>query len=317
MSNFKFERWTPEKIQHFTFQRAGETRIGDPVSRNQLETASFVVLGISESVGPVANRGFSGAENAFNSFCQAFLNTQAHDRFPATDIHFLGEIYQTNETDDPETAASWLTELDTLVEETITKFTRPHQLPIVIGGGHNNALPIIRALAKRTQLHVINIDPHADCREMSSRHSGNPFSNAISEKSLKSYSVLGLHEAYNNQFIRDFLKANNCFHRYFEDYLSGEAHLYEDVFKQFEEHPNQKIGIEIDLDSIAMMPSSAFSPSGWRVDDIRSLLLILSGYRDRIAYLHLPEAAPKIDYENKIVGKTLSYFVRDFLRRHG
>jgi hypothetical protein len=33
-----------------------------------------------------------------------------------------------------------------------------------------------------------------------------------------------------------------------------------------------------------------------------------------ISYLHLPEAAPKTDLEKRTVGKTLSYFVRDFVR---
>jgi hypothetical protein len=30
--------------------------------------------------------------------------------------------------------------------------------------------------------------------------------------------------------------------------------------------------------------------------------------------MHFPEAAPKTELEKRVVGKTLSYFVRDFVR---
>jgi formiminoglutamase len=61
------------------------------------------------------------------------------------------------------------------------------------------------------------------------------------------------------------------------------------------------------------MPSSAFSPIGWSVNEVRVFCLELSRFKNRIAYLHLPEAAPRTELEKKVVGKTLSYFVRDFI----
>jgi formiminoglutamase len=68
------------------------------------------------------------------------------------------------------------------------------------------------------------------------------------------------------------------------------------------------------MDAIALMPSSAFSPSGWQLDQIRTLLLKLGHIRPQIAYLNLTEAAPSDDKEDLIVGKALTYLVRDFLR---
>jgi formiminoglutamase len=76
------------------------------------------------------------------------------------------------------------------------------------------------------------------------------------------------------------------------------------------------VGLEIDMDAIALMPSSAFSPSGWQLDQIRTLLLKLGHIRPQIAYLNLTEAAPNDEKEDLIVGKALSYLVRDFLRLH-
>jgi formiminoglutamase len=74
------------------------------------------------------------------------------------------------------------------------------------------------------------------------------------------------------------------------------------------------VGIEIDMDSIAYMPSSAFSPSGWSLDQMRTLLLKLGHIKPQIAYLNLTEAAPLDERDDLIVGKALSYLVRDFVR---
>jgi formiminoglutamase len=36
----------------------------------------------------------------------------------------------------------------------------------------------------------------------------------------------------------------------------------------------------------------------------------------KVGYLHLPEAAPKNEQDDKIVGKTLAYLVSDFIKVH-
>jgi formiminoglutamase len=206
-------------------------------------------------------------------------------------------------------------ELDDFVLEILNQYLRKDQIPIVIGGGHNHALSLILCGAQTNKVSVINIDPHADCRKKEGRHSGNSFSIALTEKTIENYAVLGLHEAYNNEYILDFLSANNCFHSFYEDYLQGIGDLkadFQQVLNRFAS--TGKVGIEIDMDSIAFMPSSAYSPSGFSVDQIRSLCLILNRNKSMISYLHLPEAAPKTDLEKRTVGKTLSYFVRDFVR---
>ena len=130
---------------------------------------------------------------------------------------------------------------------------------------------------------------------------------------MKQYGVFGLHEAFNNEFIRDFLNRENISFRFFEDYLKGSNEFYKDVLA-FVEHQNAPIGLEIDMDAIAYMPSSAMSPSGWALDDIRSFILKLDPSKGQIAYLNLTEAAPINEREELMVGKALSYLVRDFCR---
>jgi formiminoglutamase len=102
-------------------------------------------------------------------------------------------------------------------------------------------------------------------------------------------------------------------HRFFEDYLQGPYQLLDDVMG-FVSHQHHAVGIEIDMDSIAYMPSSAFSPSGWSLDQMRTLLLKLGHIKPQIAYLNLTEAAPLDERDDLIVGKALSYLVRDFVR---
>ena len=57
------------------------------------------------------------------------------------------------------------------------------KIPIIIGGGHNNAYGNIKglALAKGKPVNAINFDAHSDFRIMEGRHSGNGFSYAFEE----------------------------------------------------------------------------------------------------------------------------------------
>jgi formiminoglutamase len=312
--NFSFERFTKEKAATFYAKRAGETRVGEIVPENSVATSKFILLGIEESVGPIANNGFSGSENAWSAFLANFLNTQIHKNFSGKEIAVLGSIKNVNLPESIDEARKQVEELDVFVLEILNQELSKDQIPIVIGGGHNNALPLMRWSAQANRINCINIDPHADCRNTEARHSGNSFSTALEEKIIKSYSVLGLHEAYNNQFILDFLEKHSCFHTYYEDYLLGKSTLLVDFVERIEELiPTEKIAVEIDMDAIAFMPSSALSPSGFSVDQIRAVCLSLRTIQSKVAYLHFPEAAPKTPIEQKVVGKALSYFVRDFV----
>ena len=61
------------------------------------------------------------------------------------------------------------------------------------------------------------------------------------------------------------------------------------------------------------MPTSAFTPSGFSVNEIRSVIKALNA--QTIHYLHLPEGSPNNHLEESIVGKTLAYFVTDFMKK--
>lgn len=312
---FLFEEFDSNALLNFFVHRNGETRIGD--FNLTKKNARFVILGIQESIGPLANNGLSGSENAFESFLRVFLNSQVYDGFNIEDISILGSIKHISSFSTLENASDQVLELDDFVSELLDKYISENQIPIVIGGGHNNAFPLIKWSSKEKVVNVLNLDPHADCRETDRRHSGNSFSYAIEQGILNEYAVLGLHEAFNNSFIRNFMIDRKIKHSFYEDYLKGNRNLIDDASEIIQSWNlnKQQIGIEIDMDCIANMPSSAFSPSGWSLDQVRTYLMHIIPKIEQLSYVHLPEASPKNELENKLVGKSLTYLVRDIVNQ--
>jgi formiminoglutamase len=313
MSAFEFQFFNPDE-RKLSFQlRNGETRVGESISKQNLSAAKFVIIGISENVGPQANLGRAGSENAFKAFANVFFNSQSFEGSFIDKVAFLGLIKQLKQPLDRPEAMNLVAELDTLLLSVLNEHLKEGQIPIIIGGGHNNALPLMRWAAQKGKLSVVNIDAHADLRPTDKRHSGNSFAFALQENLLEQYGVFGLHEAFNNAHIRNQLTNPKISYRFFEEYLQGPYQLYDDVLG-FVSHQHHAVGLEIDMDAIAHMPSSALSPSGWSLDQIRALVLKLGHIRPNIAYINLTEAAPSDDREDIVVGKALTYLVRDFLR---
>ena len=309
--HFIFEPLKKNQIKDLYTHRVGEDKIGDS-SIEILKNKKFKILGISESIGPQANFGQAGSEFAYSSFLKSFLNTQCHN-FPIEQLGIIGNIKLTQKIE--KNFSEHVKNLDAFVEKILTLHVKINEIPIVIGGGHNNALPIMKWLNqtyKSNDCHILNIDAHADCRNIHSRHSGNSFSFAIDQKIIGSYSILGLHEAYNNSFIYDFLKNQNIFHTFFEDYIFRNRKIEDDIIQSMKINGHH-VGIEIDLDSISNFPSSAQTPCGWGFNEIRFILNEILKYKKSIYYLHLPEAAPKNKNEEIVVGKFISYLVRDFI----
>lgn len=310
-NSLEFIPFNQAQLDAYISIRAGETKLGQQIQFDVSETTRFVILGISEDIGPRANHGNGGASKAFDAFLSKFLNMQSNRFLTGENIAVLGTIHATSNTANVMELREKVAELDDLVIGTLSKIDFANTQLIVIGGGHNNAYPIIKAMSEQfPALHILNIDPHADCRPLEGRHSGNPFSTAIIEEIIDSYSVLGLHEQYNSIAIYQFLEENNCTMTFFEDYLDGRS-LSDDV-SNFLKEKVSSFGLEIDLDSIENMPTSAFTPSGFTLNEIRSAIRQLAPSAP--IYLHLPEGAPKTLEDKTIVGKALAYLVSDFIK---
>lgn len=329
---------SPQQIAELCPQRPGEKRLGHSVSTitdwNQLDdrAAPFVLLGIAEDLGVRANRGRAGAREAWDYFLPAFLGVQenaflaGHQTIIAGCLEFPDLLKQAallHPTEDLDTLRRMTAEIDEVVTATIQEIVRHGKIPIVIGGGHNNCYGIIKAIAQQHEqgLSVLNIDPHADYREMEGRHSGNGFRYAHHEGWLSRYAVYGLHEGANNQtIIQQFHQSHELYYLSYDELLTYSTGERDKLFKDTLQWLGPKqIGLELDCDALDHFPASAYNPSGFNLSQARLLVKTAAALRQP-HYFHLPEAAPALAANDQIrssLGKALSYLVTDFLKAYG
>ncbi|WP_412466798.1 formimidoylglutamase [Pedobacter sp. KLB.chiD] len=315
MDNFKI--YAQQDIDRLVISRDGETKLGEKVailtSWEELQNtrAKFVLLGIPEDIGVRANAGMAGAASVWRPALTAFLNIQSNWFLDGGEILVLGHF----DIDEPgESTLKGLrdkvAEIDALVYPIIEKITAAGKIPIVIGGGHNNAYPIIKgaSLANKIPIDVLNIDAHADLRRLEGRHSGNGFSYALHENYLDHYFMYGLHQNYNNEAILSQIEHNPKLKAvFFDDILTGTD--FADLINEI----GEVAGLEIDLDCMEHVLSSAETPSGFAVNDIRKLILSNAG---KFSYLHICEGATRMldGRVNKLTAKLIAYFVSDFVK---
>lgn len=281
-------------------------------------SAKFVLLGIPEDVGIRANFGIAGAKTAWKASLKALLNTQSNLFLSGEEILVLGHF----EIEEPADQSLMglrekVSQIDELVYPIIEQIIASGKTPIVIGGGHNNAFPIIYGtyLAKGKQyINVVNIDAHTDLRKPTEgRHSGNGFSTAILKGYLNQYKIFGLHQNYVNKTIAsEIAKDKNIHALYFEKLLQGENSILAE-WTNFTENLSTPCGLEIDLDSIANILSSATTPSGFALNDIRKIMI---NNVIKYSYLHICEGAEKLSdsREDFTTGKTIAYLITDFIK---
>lgn len=322
--------------------RKGEIKIGERIKtlrKNESlkalagyadRGARFALLGIPESVGVMANMGRTGTERAWDTFLQSFLNVQSNRFLDGSRIILLGEV----DTADIQSRAENLdvhapyysqklhilcAEVDELVAPVIESVVEAGLIPIVIGGGQNNAYPLLmgtaQGLGRKRGIHAINMDAHADFRALEGRHSGNGFSYAKERGYLHKYFAFGLHESYNAEnMLLTMDSSRNVKYQFLEEITYLDKHLMAAIEYVYDEHV--PCGIELDMDAIRMMPSSAISPSGFSLEQARHFVRKCAKSL-KPAYLHLPEAAPDSGGEGLVVGKALSYLVTDFIKNIG
>ena len=325
---------TKQTIKNLTPIRAGERKLGEAIrpyngedfGQLSAEGIRYVLLGIPESIGPRANKGKGGSELAWESFLSSFLAVQDNGFVPISRICLLGEVrvaalqeksldYDSGSPADINTLRKLVERVDERVQEVLVPIFAAGLIPIVIGGGHNNVYPLCKAFAqgRKEYLQIINCDPHADFRALEGRHSGNGFRYAMEEKLLSYYHPFGLHQNYNSGSLIEAMQANAGVFPHWLDNCSDFEKNLADTLKTLRQR-KLPIGIELDMDAIEYMPSSAISPVGITTAQARHY--VKQAAQEQAAWLHLPEAAPATEWEQKMVGKTLSYLVTDFIKQH-
>lgn len=319
-------------VQKSINTRPGEIKFGERV--NFLETfeelshhkARYVLFGIPEDIGVSANNGKPGTANAWQVCLDALLNTQANRYTNPENVILLGEVkcreFQIKSFNIDKEDPNYLPKLgdlvsavDKIVTRIIQNIVEAGKIPVIIGGGHNNAYGNIKgtSLALNKPLNVLNIDAHTDLRTPDHRHSGNGFSFAKKENFLGKYRIFGVHRNYTPDYIFHELDASTSDQYYLFEHLLLKSSA--EINKVFQEElsltAQEDFGLELDCDAISKFPSSAQSPSGFSFNMVRNFVA-LAGKEEKIKYLHICEAAPSENTENE-VGKALSYLVTDFI----
>lgn len=309
--------------------RAGETKLGEDflwLSRNwreeiAAEELSYVIVGVREDFGPRANLGKPGAKDFFDGFLSTWSNFQSNQFLSGKEVAVLGCVDFAKNLKISKSSTYSLSELRQGVEKmdevlwTILKdIYKQGKVPILVGGGHNNAFPLIKgaAVAFNNGIQVVNFDAHSDFRNtQEGRHSGNSFSLAMESGFLDHYAVLGLHKNYNSEYLISQMADNKVATLYLEDIPTNHSleFLYQWLDVQLKS--NKKLGIEVDMDGIQNIRSSAQSPYGFSLEKMRNLMQYLAGDK-RICYLNITEAIPD---ENNQSAKAASYLVGDFINR--
>lgn len=334
-------RLSNQELYELTEFRKGEIKFGERIITIpdyvllsdflQNSEARFVLFGIPEDVGVKANFGRVGTASAYKNTLKSLVNIQ-HNRFAkGYEVIALGHIdttiYQKKAKKLDPSKKEELKELYRLVEEIdkevshITSIIiKSGKIPIAIGGGHNNSYGIIKgtALGKAHPINTINFDAHTDFRALEGRHSGNGFSYAYEEGFLDKYFIFGLHESYTSKGVFQRIKETDGrvqYNTYDQIAVRKEKSFSKELDFALDFISNADFGIEIDLDSIENIASSAMTLSGFSVEKLRRFIHFMSK-SSKVSYLHICEGAPGlIDEKNpNIIGKLIAYLIIDFIK---
>jgi formiminoglutamase len=333
--------FTVNDLAKITNHRSGEIKFGekmitipkgvDILNFLKQSEAKYVLLGIPEDIGVRANYGRPGAASAWESAIKNIANIQ-HNRFcKGSQIIVLGNINVSeemrdvenldfNDIDDRSKLSQLVEKIDKEVSHIIFTIIKAGKTPIIIGGGHNNAYGNIKgsALAKGKPINAINFDAHSDFRILEGRHSGNGFSYAYEEGFLKKYFIFGLHENYTSKSVLDIIKKLEDrvrYNTYDSISIREEKDFTNEMISALEFVKTDSFGIEIDLDAIPNIPSSAMTISGFSIEQLRQFISYF-GQHKNATYLHICEGAPDLDNSpnNHLIGKLIGYLVTDFIK---
>lgn len=333
--------FTINDLAKVTNHRSGEIKFGEkmilvPKGINYIDflkesDAKYVLLGIPEDIGVRANYGRPGTASAWDCAIKSIANIQ-HNRFcKGSQIIVLGHIDVTqemkdvenldfNDIDDRSKLSQLVEKIDKEVSHIIFTLIKAGKTPIIIGGGHNNAYGNIKgtALAKGKPINAINFDAHSDFRILEGRHSGNGFSYAYEEGFLKKYFIFGLHENYTSKSVLDIIKKLEDrirYNTYDSINIREEKDFNHEMISALEFIKSDSFGIEIDLDAIPNIASSAMTISGFSIEQLRQFISYFGQHRNA-AYLHICEGAPDLDNSsnNHLIGKLIGYLITDFIK---
>ena len=152
-------------VEQLIKTRAGETKFGERIQfikdLEDLATmdAKYVLFGIPEDIGVLGNLGKPGASKAWKCCLNSLLNIQANQYTKPEKMILLGEVecgeamHKASNIDptDPNyhvKLGDIIVSIDKTVQQIVAKIISAGKIPIVIGGGHNNAYGNIKGASE-------------------------------------------------------------------------------------------------------------------------------------------------------------------------
>jgi formiminoglutamase len=157
--------YSKQEVLSLTKIRRFETKLGEILQvlinpaaiANSIaqSTAQYVLFGIAEDLGVKANYGTGGTDTVWTPFLQSFYNIQSNDffdggeilmvgHFDFGDLQYLIDTTAKGEDEKIEAYRHAVQTIDDEVEQLVKIITEHKKIPIAIGGGHNNAYPLLK-----------------------------------------------------------------------------------------------------------------------------------------------------------------------------
>ena len=305
--------------------RSGERRLGDHLKLRPEGEGQYIFVAVAEDIGVRANMGRPGAAASPAAILESIAKLPLNAWTESLDLGWVwvdvadlqAASHAHTGPDSLPALRELVAEVDARVEAALQPLFAAGKTPILLGGGHNNAFPLLKAAAARQPMNALNLDPHPDCRAMEGRHSGNGFSYAHAGGFLDRYVILGLSEHGCNEASWDMIRQTPGWTAItYESWaVRGEmdmAHARDLALKHVQHAP---FGVEVCADGILGCPSSAQSEFGWTWEQVAATVY-QAGQSGQARYLHLAEVAVGLCPEEKraAVARAAAWTALQFIR---
>ncbi len=337
----RLHRFTFDNLSDITDLKKGEIKFGERIQilpKDQdlsialkVSEAKYVLVGIPENIGVRAKTGKSGACTVWEYTLKNLVNIQ-HNKFckgsnllilghlDVSEEMVLAETLDSNDKEQRKTYYKLVEQLDKQVSHLVFTILKAGKVPIIIGGGQNNAYGAIKgsALASGKPINAINFDAFSHFKMTEGRHSGNSFSYAFEEGFLKNYFIFGLHENYISKSIYDNLKKLGeriKYNTYEQIAIRKEKSFTSEMNNALQFIENEGFGVDVDLDSMTILSSNNLFSSGFQAYELRQFVSHIAKSK-QVRYFHVSEGSFSVaDYNNsEQVGKLIAILIADFMK---
>jgi formiminoglutamase len=135
---------------------------------------------------------------------------------------------------------------------------------------------------------------------------------------LKKYFIFGLHENFVSKSVFDTLKSIEDRVKYvtYEEIAVRKTKSFtSEILNALKFIASSPFGLELDLDALPNIHSSAMTLSGFSIEKARHFIHMF-GKEEQASYFHICEGAPDLDLSNNnhLTGKLIATLILDFIK---